>query len=264
MRGPTALAVLLMLAAPQAHAGLSLGSGVDISAAARGTAQQHVGGEAAPGRDRRARIVAEHAQEALIAAQLRGAKGVVHLAHGRGGIGVADYRGSFLLSPRVSAKTTTVFATTSLEAQLRARGPAGLEAVGSFGFDWWHRQLSARQQEDYQIVSLRMSIERGEKGARGWSGGAGLQVPLVVREDAHFTDLGFDRNPTLEPARRTGLFGHLGYRFAPHFSGVGSLDSFHLGESGRVSLRTRGGSSALAFQPATDLLMLGVRMEYSR
>ena len=251
MRGPTALAVLLMLAAPQAHAGLSLGSGVEYF---RWTEQTSP--------------IAVQESGPLFALSMGFAQPPVAplrvAFHGRGGIGVADYRGSFLLSPRIPAKTTTVFATTSLEAQLRARGPAGLEAVGSFGFDWWHRQLSARQQEDYQIVSLRMSIERGEKGARGWSGGAGLQVPLVVREDAHFTDLGFDRNPTLEPTRRAGLFGHLGYRFAPHFSGVGSLDSFHLGESGRVSLRTRGGSSALAFQPATDLLMLGVRLEYSR
>jgi len=251
MRALTAIAVLLTLAAPQAHAGLSLGSGVEYFRWSEQTSP-----------------IAVQESGPLLAismgiAQPPGAP--LRLAfHGRGGIGVADYRGSFLLSPGVPAKTTTVLATTSLEAQVRARTPAGLEAIGAVASDWWHRQLSARQQEDYEIVSLRLSIERVEQGTRGWSGGAGLQVPMVVREDAHFTDLGFDRNPTLEPARRSGLFGHLRYRFAPHFSGVGSLDSFHLGESGRVSLRTRGGATALAFQPATDLLMLGVRIEYSR
>jgi hypothetical protein len=250
MRRLAALAVVLTLAASKAHAQLSLGAGVQYFRWSEHTSP----------------AVTESGPLLAIALGLAQSPAApLRVAYrGRGGIGIADYRGSFLFSPQVPATATTVFATMGHEAQLRARAPANLEAVGALTFDWWHRQLSARQQEDYQTLSLRISVERAERGSRGWSGGGGLQLPLAVREDAHFTDLGYQENPSLEPGRRAGWFASLGYRFASHVSCVGTFDTFHLDRSKPVSLKSRGGAVATAFQPATDLLFMGIGIQYTR
>jgi hypothetical protein len=250
MRRQAALAVVLMLAASKADAQLSLGAGVEYFRWNEHTSP----------------AVTESGPLFGIALGLAQPPGpplrIVY--RGRGGIGIADYRGSFLFSSDIPARATTVFATMSHEAQLRARVPGSLEAVGALAFDWWHRQLSARQQEDYEILSLRMSLERAEPGARGWSGGGGIQVPLAVREDAHFTDLGYKNNPILEPGSKAGLFASVRYRFASHVSCIGTLGTFHLDRSKPVSLAARGGTVASAFQPATDLMFLGLGIEYTR
>ena len=250
MRPVAALAVLLLLAAPEAGAQISAGVGVEMFGWSEKTNPSV--SESGP----------LFSLSLGLAAPRRGAFRLAYRGHGR--IGIADYHGSFLTAPRVSANTTTVFGTLSHEAQLRARSPWGAEGVAALGFDWWHRQLSARQQEDYQTVSFSIRLERADTGVRGWSGGGGVRVPLSVREDAHFTDLGFDRNPKLDPGGTVGLLGQVRYRFGPRFSCVGSYDGYHLEKSKAVSLTVGGHPTATASQPETSTWMLGVGVEYSR
>jgi hypothetical protein len=183
----------------------------------------------------------------------------------RGGyqIGLASYEGSFLYAPNVPARGTSVFAATMQEAQLRYRSVVGIEAIGSLALELWHRELGPGQAEDYRAVWVRLSLEGGSSHPRGWRGGGGVRIPLSIREDAHFTRLGFDQNPTLEPTLNSGLFGQLGYRFAPHWACVGSLDGFALRKSPEVLLTRSGASQSTSFQPATTVVMLGLRLEYT-
>jgi hypothetical protein len=182
--------------------------------------------------------------------------------HGEGGIGIADYKGSFLAAPGVVAHSTTVFGTMSHEAQMRVRSSVGLEGVLAIGAIWWHRQLSATEQEDYQTIALSVSAERFRP--RGLNGGAGIRFPLSVREDAHFEELGFDTDPTLKPRGTVGFFGRLRYRFVPHLAATASFERFRLEKSKTVTLTVRGQPAAIASQPETSLWTLGVGLEYSR
>src|SRR6266850_6192536 len=173
-----ALVLLLGFRASTAHAQLTAGAGVEYF---------HWREETSP-----IRVTESGPLFAVALGLAQPGNSPVRVAYqGHGGIGIAAYRGSFLLSPRVAANATTIFATMRHEAQARVRSPGSLEAVGGLAFEWWHRQLSARQQEDYQTVSLAMGLERADLGSAGWSGGGGLRLPLVIRENAHFTDLGY-------------------------------------------------------------------------
>lgn len=190
--------------------------------------------------------------------------GPVRFAYrGDGGLGVGDYQGSFLGSPRVPVSTTTLFATMAHEGQIRLRAPRELEIVGGLAFEWWHRQLGLREQEDYRTSSVDLAVERADRSPRGWSGGAGVRLPLGIREDAHFTDQGYDRDPILEPGKQAGFFGHARDRFTSHLALVGSAQVSRLGASSAVVLTMAGRPAATAFQPATTLLVLGIGMESS-
>lgn len=182
--------------------------------------------------------------------------------HGEGGIGIADYHGSFLAAPGIAAHSTTVFGTMAHEAQMRLRSSQGLEGVVAIGAIWWHRQLSASEQEDYQTIALSVSAERAR--ARGLNGGAGFRFPLSVREDAHFEHLGYDTDPTLKPRGTVSFFGRLRYRFAPHLAAAASFERFRLEKSKPVTLTVRGQPAATASQPQTSLWTLGLGLEYSR
>jgi hypothetical protein len=181
---------------------------------------------------------------------------------GEGGIGIADYHGSFLAAPGTAAHSTTVFGTMTHEAQMHVRSSVGLEGVLAIGAIWWHRQLSATEQEDYQTIALSVSAERVRP--RGLNGGAGIRFPLSVREDAHFEELGYDTDPTLKPRGTVGFYGRLRYRFAPHLAGAASYERFGLEKSKPVTLTARGRPADIAFQPETSHWTLGLGLEYSR
>lgn len=243
------LAAISMLAAREAGAQLTIGLGVDYFRWAEETAPVSVQ-ESGP-------LLA--ANLSLVAPR----EGAIRFGyHGEGGIGVADYRGSFLAAPRVAAHATTVFGAMTHEAQVRLGSRWGVEGVGALGATWWHRQLSASEQEDYQTIALSASVERVR--ARGWGGGAGLRFPLSVREDAHFEQLGYDSDPTLKPGGTVGYFGRLRYGFAAHFACAASFDHFRLEPSKPVALTVRGNPTAVAAQPETSLWRLGLGVQYTR
>ena len=189
--------------------------------------------------------------------------GLVHLAYrGWGGLGVGNYRGSFQSAPTVPVEANTVFGATTQEGQARWQTPSTVELISSLAFDFWHRQISASQQEDYALFSVILGAESRDPAAKGWSGGGGVRLPLWIREDAHFDQVGFSTNPTLEPGQQASVRGSLRYRFTPHLSCTGSLDTFRLGKSQTVTLEARRGTRTTAYQPATTLLMPGIGVEY--
>src|SRR5205809_671532 len=103
-----------------------------------------------------------------------------------------------------------------------AQAHAQFEAGVGIGHYDWSEQTSASQQEDTQLFSLILGIESHDVALKGWSGGGGVRLPLVIREDAHFDQVGFSTNPTLEPGRQASVRGSLRYRFSPHLSCTGS------------------------------------------
>ena len=188
--------------------------------------------------------------------------GPVRIAYrGWGGLGVGDYRGSVQSAPSVPVEANTVFAATTQEGQVRWQ-LSKVELVGSLALDFWHRQISASQQEDYQLFSVILGAEWRDITPRGWSGGGGVRLPTWIREDAHFDQVGFSTNPTLEPGKQASVRGSLAYRFNPHISCLGSLETFRLGKSQTVTLSARGGSRITAYQPATTLVMPGIGIRY--
>jgi hypothetical protein len=193
----------------------------------------------------------------------QGGDGPAHLAYrGWGGVGVGNYRGSVQSAPSVPVEANTVFGATTQEGQVRWQLPSSIELISSLAFDFRHRQISASQQEDYALFSVILGAESRDPAGRGWSGGGGVRLPLWIREDAHFDQVGFATNPTLEPGKEVTARGNLRYRFSPHLSCVGSLDSFRLGQSQTVTLALRRGTRTTAYQPATTLLMPGIGVQY--
>jgi len=192
----------------------------------------------------------------------RGANRVRIAYRGWGGVGVGSYHGSFQSAPSVPVEANTVFGATTQEGQLRWQVRSSLELISSLAFDFWHRQISASQQEDYQLFSLILGLESRDVASKGWSGGGGVRLPLWIREDAHFDQVGFSTNPTLEPGRQASVRGSLRYRFSHHLSCTGSLDRFQLGKSQTVTLEARRGTRTTAYQPATTLWMTGIGVEY--
>jgi hypothetical protein len=243
------LASLLLLLAPEAHAQLSAGAGIEYFRWSEKTTPE----------------VRESGPLFGVTLGLAPRRGTVRPAYrGHAGIGVAEYRGSFLFDPTVPANASTVFARMSHQAQVRVRARPDLEGVAALSYDFWHRQLSAQQAEDYQLLSLLLGIERDDPERPGPRVAVGMRIPLAIREDAHLDRLGYASNPTLEPRPSAGPFGEIGYRFGPRLSLVGAVDSFHLEESDPVTLRGPRGSTSTVRQPESSVLMLRVRLEYTR
>ena len=70
------------------------------------------------------------------------------------------------------------------------------------GYDYWQRELSQFQQEDYQVVFVRLGMEINPTGNRGWMFGLGVKYPVWVDENAHFDDDGYDQNQPRAGRRR--------------------------------------------------------------
>ncbi|HEU5282874.1 MAG TPA: hypothetical protein VFU53_03615 [Burkholderiales bacterium] len=192
-------------------------------------------------------------------------QGLLFAYRGKFYVGDMDYDGAFLFAPSVSADGSSTYIGTAHEAQMRYRvAPQRgyqLDVVASAGFDLWERELSDIQQEGYTIAFLRFGLELNAAGERGWTFGAGIKFPVWTEEDAHFTDLGFDQNPTLEPEGKVMGYGHAGYRFRRNLALIGYLDGFNFGKSDPVTV-TDGAASFQFFQPASRQYNVGLKLQY--
>src|SRR5262249_38045261 len=86
------------------------------------------------------------------------------------------------------------------EGQLRYRWPA-LDIFAALGFDAWNRRLSANQQENYEVLYVRLGFEH-DNLQHGWLLSAGAKYPIWTQEDAHLTDV-LARRYTLSRLRCT-------------------------------------------------------------
>lgn len=185
---------------------------------------------------------------------------------GRLYFGSVDYNGSVLLSG-TPASGTTDYRGFANEGQALYRLPGnawGTEFVAGLGYDYWKRQLTSFQSEDFNVLYLRLgaNFDLGER--LGWFGAAGVKYPFWVDENAHFPDIGFDPNPHLRPKGKLSLYAEAGYRFNARWSLAGYYESYRFGESGDVAVIQQGtGAPFNFFQPKSSIDSLGLRLRYS-
>ena len=193
-------------------------------------------------------------------------KGWLLAFRGRADFGDVDFYGARLFSPSVPAEGTTSYLGMSNEAQVRYRWPTrtrgySFDLLGAVGYDFWERELSQFQQEDFQVAFLRLGVEVNPTGNKGWMFGAGVKYPVWTEEDAHFTDLGYEQNPKLEPGLGVSAYGQVGYRFQRHLALIAYLDGYNFRESDAVFV-TQGGTTDAFVQPASVQYNVGLRLQY--
>jgi len=190
-------------------------------------------------------------------------RGFLFAYRGKFYIGEVDYNGAYLYYPNVPVSGTTRYAGTYQEAQLRYRlGGGTLDILTAAGVDYWQRKLNTDQKEDYTIGYVRLGIEGNPVAPKGWTYGLGVKFPVVTRENAHFTDLGYDQNPTLKPGKDLSVFGQIGYRFEKNWALIGYMDSFRFKQSNMEPLTINGVPAGTFYQPASDLYVFGLKLEY--
>jgi hypothetical protein len=192
--------------------------------------------------------------------------GLIFGYRGRAYFGDVDYTGAYLFTG-APATGTTSYAGMSNEGQIRWRAQIPdrpeyhLDYVMAVGWDTWKRELSSVQREDYNVGFVRLGGEVALKKGEGWTLGVGIKYPFYISEDAHMTDLGFDRNPTLKPGRDASIYGNLSYRLNEKVSVTAYYDGFEFKQSQSESVNTPMGP-ATVFQPASTMSVVGVKLEY--
>ena len=181
--------------------------------------------------------------------------------------GSVDYEGATLFGG-TPLKSTTSYEGFSNEAQVRwrKRGNAGgsLDGVLGLGLDLWRRQLTSTQNEDYAIGYLRFGVESGADFSGNWSASLGIKYPIWTYENAHLDEIGFDSNPTLHPGKELSPFGSLGYRFTEKLRVTAYYDGFRFAKSDAVQVNeiAIGLGPASVYQPASDMSVFGLRLDY--
>jgi len=174
--------------------------------------------------------------------------------------GSVDYNGAELFPPNNPVRGTTEY--TGFITEVQALYRAGNSAlIAGLGFDYWNRQLTSVQSEEWTVIFGRLGGELGNRARRG-SGlfaGMGVKYPIHISEDAHLTDIGFDSNPTLHPGRAPSLYAEIGYRFQEQWTLTAYYDSYRFDQSPGVST-TRGGAAFTVFQPESSVDTFGLRL----
>ena len=176
---------------------------------------------------------------------------------GRLYFGSVDYQGSNLFDPSLPLSGTTDYSGIFNEGRLIYPLPGnawGSELVGGLAWDYWNRQLSPDQREQYWVASLSLGLNFDRRAAEGWFGGAGLKYPFYAREDAHLSEIGFSGNPMLKPKGQVSLYAEAGYRFSGRWSLTGYYDSYRFKESDPTPLLTN------PFAPPGDSCLTGCRL----
>lgn len=176
--------------------------------------------------------------------------------------GSVEYNGAELFPPNRPIQGTTEYTgfITELQAILRsADGRAAL--IAGLGFDYWNRQLTDVQKEEWYITFARLGAELGNRARRGsgFFASGGIKYPIYISEDAHLNDIGFDSNPKLHPGRAPSLYAEVGYRFAEQWTLTGYYDSYRFKESPGENV-TAGGAPFIVFQPKSSVDTFGLRL----
>ncbi len=243
------LALLLFLAAEQANAQFAMSAGIEYFSETEDTSPIQV-------RERGPLLTF-----GLAFTQPK-QRGFLFAYRGKFYAGEVDYNGAYLYFPNVPLTGTSRYTGTYQEGQLRYRLGAGVDVLGAAGVDLWRRELNSNQKEDYRIGYVRLGVESATTVQKGWLFGAGLKLPVVTRENAHFMDSGYDQNQTLKPGKDISVFGQLGYRFEKNWALIGYLDSFRFKQSNQVFVTVNGAPAGGFVQPGTDIYVVGLKLEY--
>lgn len=194
-------------------------------------------------------------------------EGLVFAYRGRLWLGTVDYDGATLLTNQPISGTTGYTGLTN-EAQVRWRKPIqtgdySLDLVAGLGIDVWRRELSYVQREDYLVTYVRAGVAADSAYEGTWMYALGIKYPLWVGEDAHLDSIGFDSNPELNPGGKVSLYTHLGYRFQDNWALVGYIDGYRFSRSNEETVTEvkNGFGQMTVYQPASDMLLIGIRLE---
>jgi hypothetical protein len=189
--------------------------------------------------------------------------GWVAAYHGELYGGSVHYSGAYLFSGAPAEGTTTYSGILNeLNGIYRFSDERGFQLVSGLGIDYWTRQLSADQAEDWLVLYARLGAAFGGRTSRGFFAGAGVKYPVYVTEDAHFTDIGFDSNPRLHPRGAASSYAEIGYRFGRHWILSGYYDSYRFKESPKEHT-TSGTVNFLVWQPTSSVDTYGLRLHYA-
>jgi hypothetical protein len=178
--------------------------------------------------------------------------GLLFAYRGRAYFGDVDYQGAELFTG-TPVSSTTSYAGIANEGQARWRAQIPgmpdhrVDYVLALGWDTWERKLGPVQKEDYGIAYLRLGGEVALKKGERWTVGAGVKYPVFTREDAHMTDIGFDRNPTLKPGK---------------FSVTAYYDGFEFKQSRSEAVTSPASGPVSVFQPPSSMSVIGLKLEY--
>lgn len=180
--------------------------------------------------------------------------------------GTADYTGATLFNNTpITGDTGYLGLTNEVQARYRKqlKNNYRRDLLASIGLDVWKRELSSVQQEDFQVIYVRAGFNVDSPAPKTWLFGFGLKYPAWVREDAHLTDIGFDRNPELNPEGEISAYGQVGYRFTQKWNIVGYIDGYRLTRSNvePVNEVARGFGPVTVFQPDSDMMVIGIRLD---
>jgi len=185
--------------------------------------------------------------------------------------GYAEYKGAFQFSNEPTSDTTTYKGITNeVQAIYRALYGANefsVEYVGGVGWDYWVRSIGLifnQQEEDYGIAYARLGINLNSRTEHGVFGGGGVKYPFYTQEDAHFTDAGFDQNPTLHPGKEISGYAQLGYRFDKQNDLILYYEGYRFSQSNTVQLTSNTfapGVTFFAFQPKSIMTIIGLKYQ---
>lgn len=193
--------------------------------------------------------------------------GLLFAYRGRAYFGDVDYQGAELFTA-TPVSSTTSYAGIANEGQARWRAQIPgmpdhrVDYVLALGWDTWERKLGPVQKEDYGIAYLRVGGEVALKKGERWTVGAGVKYPVFTREDAHMTDIGFDRNPTLKPGGDINPYADVSYRFAGKFSVTAYYDGFEFKQSRSEAVTSPASGPVSVFQPPSSMSVIGLKLEY--
>jgi len=186
--------------------------------------------------------------------------------------GYAEYQGAFQFSNEPTSDTTTYTGITN-EVQAIYRtfygvNPYSVEYVAGIGWDYWIRSIGllTNQEEDYGIAYGRLGINLNSRTEHGVFGGGGVKYPFYTQEDAHFTDAGFDQNPTLHPSKEISGYAQIGYRFDRLNDLILYYEGYRFSQSNTVQLTSNTfapGVTFFAFQPKSIMTIIGLKYQHN-
>ena len=191
-------------------------------------------------------------------------EGLVFSYRGKLYFGNVDYTGAGLFTG-TPISSTSYYTGFVNEGQARWRKPIEgnyhTDLVFGLGWEFWTRELSYFQKEDYDIVYLRLGGELAVNSNKGWVIGAGIKYPVFTRENAHLTDIGFDSNPTLEPGQDLSGYAQIGYWFHDKLGLIGYFESYRFKKSNEEMVNSMFGPGVV-FQPESTMSIFGLKLEY--
>lgn len=145
-------------------------------------------------------------------------------------------------------------------------GARRLRGMFGLGLDYWNRQLTQVQREEWYVYFLRAGAEWGNRRQEGWFLGGGVKYPFYVVQDPHARSIGFDQDVKLHPKGKLSLYADAGYRISRDITLSAFYDSYRFDQSsaanvtGQTCQASFGVPNCRLLQPASNADMYGLRL----